>query len=56
LNHTIASDKLKILIDLAGILAWLELEELEFGWLGRATIKFCSSCASGCVAGVIPSL
>jgi len=30
-NHTIESVRLKILVDLGGILAWLELEELEFG-------------------------
>jgi len=40
LNHTTASARFKILIDLKGILSWLELEEFKFGWLGRATIKF----------------
>jgi len=53
LNHTAASVRLKILVNLGGILAWLELEELEFGWLGRATIRFYSSCASCCVPDVI---
>jgi len=41
------------LVDLRGIFVWLELEELEFGWLGRVTIKFSSSCASSYVPGVI---
>ena len=50
------SGRLKILVDYGGILAWLELEELKFCWLGKATIRFCSSCASGCVPSVIPSL
>jgi len=44
------------LVDLGGILAWLELEELVFGWLGRATIRSCSSYAFGCVPGVVPGL
>jgi len=26
-------------------LAWLKLKEHVFGWLGRASIRFCSSCA-----------
>jgi len=43
---------LKILVDLGGILAWDYLEELVYGWLGRATIRFCSSCGSGCLPSV----
>jgi len=27
-------------------LAWLKLEEHVFDWLGRASIRFCCSCAS----------
>jgi len=34
---------LKIFVELGGILTWLEFKELEFGWLGRTTIRFCSS-------------
>jgi len=56
LNHTAASGRLKILVNLGGILPWLELEELEFGLLGRATIRLLSSCASCCVPDVILGL
>ena len=34
------------LVELGGILAWLELEEHMFGCLGRSFIRFCCSCAS----------
>jgi len=34
------SYRLKILIDLGGIFAWLKLEEHMFGWLGEASIDF----------------
>jgi len=34
------------LVDLGGFLAWLKLEEHVFGWLGRASIKFCCTCTS----------
>ena len=40
------SCRLKILVDLRGILAWLKLEEHVLDWLGRASIRFCCSCAS----------
>jgi len=34
------------LVDLGGILSWPKLEEHVFGWLGRASIRFCCCCAS----------
>jgi len=52
LNYTTARWRLKILVDLSGILAWWKLEELVYGWLGRANIRFCSSCAFGCLLSV----
>jgi len=53
LNHTAASGRLQILVDLGGILAWWELKELVYGCLGKASIRFCSSCAFGYVSSAL---
>jgi len=42
--------------DLGGILALWKLEKLVYGWLRRATIRFCISCASSCLPSVIPGM